>query len=160
RPAGADGDVPGTGRTRPEATGLRDQRRGEHRRGPPPNAPDLRGRGPRLSGPDADHHPALQRRGHPPDHLDPAPDPRPRRQPRRDSTPVRARGTAGHPDARGPLRRRNPRGHAADIDPPRPTGRAGRHRARTGRSVTRTSETPYFPLDRRASIITTPTGEL
>ena len=31
---------------------------------------------------------------------------------------------------------------------------------RTGRSVTRTSETPYFPIDRRASIITAPTGEL
>ena len=96
------------------------------------DAAHLRGRGPALSGPDADQHPSLQRERHPPDPVDPAPDPGAGRQPRRDPHPVRAGGAPRRPHPRGAVRR----GDRADA-PASPTRSRTHHpRSIDGRPLT------------------------
>ena len=114
-------DVP-PARSRPRATRLRDQRGGEHRQRASANAADLRGRGPHLPGANADQHPPVLRERRPAGHVDPPPDPEPRRQPRRRADPVRARGTPRDPDPGAPVQRsRRPTADAPSA-PPRERG--------------------------------------
>ena len=113
------------------------------------DAPDLRGRGPALSGPDAVEHPPLQRERHPADHLDPAPDPGARREPRGHPHPVRARGAPRRSDPRSPLRRRHQRQRDPTTPPPtrRPHPRPRR---------TTMAKRPSTPVDEQPTSTTGP----
>ena len=90
-----------------------------------------------LSGTDADQHPSLFRERHPAAPVDPPPDPRARREPRRDPHPVRARGAPRRPHPGGPVRRRD--GDAEGIRPPKPDADA-------------VSTHPHLSIDRRQTV--------